>query len=157
MNAVVFTALFVAFLWGLTPVIHKHVLSSIRPTTVMVLGGIMYFACIVAYAVYHRDALVHDVVNLTPSIVMWVAVASILTGFVANILYMYALKDEQSYVISALIYSSPAFTLLIAYLFLHEKLTIQGVVGVLLIVAGVTCLALGSEQAEEDFRGDVNI
>ena len=43
------------------------------------------------------------------------------TAFLANLLYLMVLKKNQSYIVSALIYSSPVFMFLIAWLFLKEK------------------------------------
>ena len=67
---------------------------------------------------------------------------SIITVFVANLIYVYILKKHEGYVISALVYSSPAFSLLLTYLFLRQKITIYGMIGVLLVVLGVVFLAL---------------
>lgn len=43
----------ISMLWGLTPVIHKYVLSSLTPALVMVLGSVFYFAAILIFGYSH--------------------------------------------------------------------------------------------------------
>jgi uncharacterized membrane protein len=144
---VLFVALFVAFLWGLTPVIHKHVLQTLDPRLVMVIGSGLYFMVALLYGLYYRDAIAESLPNMTPATFLWIALASLLTGFIANLIYLYVLREEQSYIISALIFASPIFTLFVAALFLKEEITVQGFIGVVLITAGIVCLALNVSPA----------
>jgi drug/metabolite transporter (DMT)-like permease len=66
---------------------------------------------------------------------------SVFTIFMANMIYYYILKNHDSSIISALIYSSPVFTLIIAHLFLKERLDIYGVSGIFAIIIGVILIS----------------
>lgn len=55
-------------------------------------------------------------------------------------MYYYILEKHHAYVISALVYSSPVFTVLFAHMVLKERVTVLGMAGVLLIVTGVVLL-----------------
>jgi drug/metabolite transporter (DMT)-like permease len=62
------------------------------------------------------------------------------------------LKKHDSYIISALIYSSPIFTLLLACLFLNEQITYYGLLGVLFIVVGVGFISTNDYKIEDALR-----
>ena len=131
-------ALLVAFLWGVQPLIHKVVLKTVGFKTVMFVGGLVYFVCLVVFAAFCWTDISSDLSNkLDAKSFALIALASFMSAFVANLLYLYVLKDHKSYVVSALIYVSPVFTLALAASVLREKVTAVGAVGVLLIVVGV--------------------
>lgn len=146
-------AIIVSFLWGVTPVIHKHVLIDLDPRTVMVLTSVFYFACLMVFWWWNHRAIARDSKNIRFHHLFWIAIASIFTAFIANIIYLYVLKKKDSYVVSALVYSCPLFTLILASLFLKEHITWMGCIGVFLITLGVVCIAL-SEKKDEfvDFK-----
>jgi drug/metabolite transporter (DMT)-like permease len=75
------------------------------------------------------------------------------TIFLSNLLILHLLKTHDSYIVSAIIEgSAPLFTLLLVYLFFEEKITLIGVVGVLLIVLGIVCVAMnGASFKIEEF------
>lgn len=87
-----------------------------------------------------------DSAKLTKTNVLLIGTASILTGLVANLLYFFILKKHESYVVSALIYAAPAFTLLLAYFILREKVTGIGCLGVAFVVVGTVCIALNDNK-----------
>jgi drug/metabolite transporter (DMT)-like permease len=140
---VIYTSLIVSLLWGTSPVIHKMVLSNnIDVKVVMVVSGLFYFGCILAYWFLNANTIHNGMKRLTPLNIAGIAFTAIITGFVANILYLQALKKHHSYVVSALVYSSPVFTLILAYLLLKEQIMVMGASGVLCIVLGIILLAL---------------
>jgi drug/metabolite transporter (DMT)-like permease len=148
MNGIILcSALFVAFLWGVAPVIHKRVLYTTPVPVVMVIGGAFYMSCLLLFAIYNRKEVVVGIQQLPWSYIFLIGLTSICTAFVANILYFYVLKKYDSYIISALIYSSPIFTLLLAFLFLKENITINGFIGVMLIVVGISYLAFNKQPS----------
>jgi len=83
---------------------------------------------------------------MTPMDIGILIMLPIFTVFLANVLYYNVLKNHESSIISALIYSSPVFTLIIAYLFLKERLDIYGLSGVLAIILGVILIAMNNES-----------
>lgn len=137
---VILLALLVAFLWGVAPVIHKHVLKSISPHVVLIISGVSYITCLAIFAAIHQRKLIEGIKHIHAKYVLIIALTSIFTAFIANIIYLNVLKHQDSYIISALIYACPVFTLILAYVFLKEKVTLFGGLGVFFIILGVICI-----------------
>lgn len=145
-------SLTVAMLWGVVPIIHKWLLkdSSAKGTQndgsidwklIMVIGGFSYFVCLFAFTLWHQKDLRKNLASLTPRAILWIMIGSVVGGFLANLIYFLVLKRHDSFIVSALIYCSPVFTLILAYLLLQEQVRAFGVIGVLLITAGIVCIS----------------
>jgi len=134
-------ALLVAFLWGATPIIHKHVLRFVSPSVILVVGGTAYYIALIGYAAYNWKTLYPEMINLTVMNAFWICLAALIMSFVAKIIYLYVLKKKESYVVSALVFSAPFFTAILAVLLLNEKVTLEKLVGVMLIVIGIVVLS----------------
>ena len=147
MSAVPLT-LTVAMLWGLSPVIYKHVMHTIDPKVVMVLGGAVYACCLALFAAWHWSTIRSNMAtHMTWPLMRWIVLTAVVTMFSANVIYFYVLDRHDSHLVTALIASSPVFTLGLAYLFLQEKVHALSVAGLALIVAGVVCLAFNGDAA----------
>lgn len=145
MDISIILALFVGFLWGLAPIVHKILLKNIDFKLFMVLSSCCFFACTCIFAIYFwKDLVVSAKKQLTIFNLSWIILASVFVGFIANLVYLFVLKDYKSYIVSALIYCSPFFTLALSYLFLKENITYVGASGCILITLGVILIALGS-------------
>ena len=145
-------ALFVAFLGGITPIIHKHVLQNINKASILVFGGIAYCCCIFCLFIWNYDVIINDYSKITDNDLFWIMFAAIVDVFLANLLYLYVLKTHNSSLVAALIYSSPIFTLLLAYLFLNEKVDKYGILGIIFIILGVGCISMNDTMYElEEF------
>ena len=142
---IIMIALFVSFLWGVQPILHKYALGTVTPVFIMAASSIVYFICMIFFIAYNfKHLVVQTKLAVTrPNVLLVIVVASFITAFLANLLYLFILRDNSSYAVSALIYSAPAFTLLVSLVFLYEGVTIMGVLGVIAIVCGVILLAKG--------------
>ena len=139
-------ALFVSFLWGIQIILHKYILRKTNPYVIMIVGSIFYFVCISVFTIYNWTNLKDDIYNLDMQTIVLIGIAMIFATLLANLLYLLVLKDNDSYIVAALVYSSPVFTFLIAYLFLKEKVTIYGFIGFALIIAGILFLAFNETK-----------
>lgn len=153
--SVVPIALFVAFLWGLSPIIHKHILTNIDPKVIMVLSAFFYTASVALFAAYYWDFIKKETKKLNMNTIILIAFTSIITAFLANLIYFNILKEHDSYIVSALIYSSPIFTLVLAYYLLKEKIRLYGCIGVLFIVVGVALIAMNEKSHPMEEFGNV--
>jgi drug/metabolite transporter (DMT)-like permease len=140
-------ALAISFLWGVQPVIHKHLLKKFTPITLMLVSSIVYFALLIVTSVIKNKEVIADFEKMTAKDLGILVALSIFTAFLANIMYYYILKDHESSIISALIYSSPVFTLAIAYLFLKERLDIYGFSGIMAIIVGVILISQNNQSS----------
>lgn len=137
----IFLALFISFLWGVQVVIHKHLLSSLNFVTIMLVSNVINVFLIVILSIYLKNDVLIDLKKLTFRDGVILVCLPIFTVFIANIIYYYILKKHESSLVSAITYSSPAFTLILAYLFLNERLDIYGLSGIFAIIAGVVLIS----------------
>lgn len=137
----IFVALFIGFLGGLAPVIHKTLLGKYNPVTILILSCIFYTVAALIYASWNIEHIVKDIRKITKIDVITIATTAIIAGFFANILYYYVLHKHESHIIVALMDTCPFFTLVLAYFFLNEKVNLYGLFGIFFIIAGVFCLA----------------
>jgi len=142
----IFVALFVSLLWGIQPVLHKVLLSKYKPITILIISSFLYFYLIAIVAFVRSGDVKNDLKNMTKRDVLVILSIGLFSGFIGNMLYLYVLKDHNTSIISALIYSSPVFTLIISYLFLKERLNIYGLLGVITIIIGVLLVSLNEKS-----------
>ena len=133
-------ALFVSFLWGVAPVIHKVLLEKFDPAALMVFSAPFYLIALVIFAAFHTKSLSTQFRKTTLEQWIVIAITSIFTAFLANLLYFYILAKHKSFVVSTLIYTSPVFTLILAWLFLTENINAWGLFGVVLVFLGVLAI-----------------
>ena len=142
-------ALFIAFLWGIQPVIHKYLLKRVNSITIMLISSIVYLIALLIKISFSQtyNLFLGDIGKLTARDFLIICVTSLFTVFLANMIYYYILKDNETSIIVSLIYSAPVFTLLLSYLFLKEKIDLLGIIGILLIILGVGCVSLNNNTA----------
>ena len=126
-----------SFFMGLAPVIHKYVMKDLSFQTVMFIEAFLICIATVFFGIYYYDHIVNDIHKLNMKTFGLLLLAGILCGFVTNFIYFSLIKNNDSYIVTALTYCSPFFTLFLAYYLLQEKITYSGFVGVVLIVFGV--------------------
>jgi drug/metabolite transporter (DMT)-like permease len=141
------TSLLISFLWGASPVLHKFLFQTnpLSPQTMIVSGSFYYFMCTCVYFFFNRKIVISDLKQLSYTTLLIMACSAVLAGFFANYLYFHVLQESSSYVVSALIFSSPFFTFILASLFLKEEVNVKSALGVILIVLGVVLLALSKK------------
>lgn len=136
-------SLAIAVLWGVQPIVHKHLMSvaKVDPKAVLVVGGAAYTSCLICFYLFYRSDVISEVRRLDWRTIGVIALLSIMTAFTANLLYLYVLQKNSSYVVTALMYSSPVVTLVLAVGLLGEKMTVFNGLGTIFVLLGVLCLA----------------
>lgn len=145
MNAVS-TSLFVAALWGIGVVIQKYILYKQDARVFLIAGATFYSFAVAGFVLINWKSLKEASKTLTAVQIFWIAASALVCGFMANLIYLKVLQKNDSYLIAALVSVSPIFTMLFAWLLLKERITGYGVLGVLLVVAGVTCLVVDQKH-----------
>jgi len=140
MNHIVL-ALVIALLWGSQPVLHKQLVSKYDPATIMLFSSVIYVSLVLTLCFRNSSRVGEDLGKLTRKDILILVGLPVVTIFFANIIYFHVLKNHKTSVISAVIYSAPAFTLVIAYLFYKEKLSTSALLGIIAILAGLFLLA----------------
>ena len=142
-------ALFISFCWGVLPVVHKHILTHLHPITIITFSALIYSFLIIIYATSNTQIIIKDIKRITYTDAFILIFSASIATFAANVLYYNILKNHESSTISALIYSSPIFTLVFAYFFLNERINMIGIIGFLFIIAGVICIAMNNGTSKE--------
>ena len=93
----------------------------------MLLSAIIYTVLIVIYAAMNKKIIYKDIRNITNNDIIIILFSAVIATFIGNVLYYKILKNHESSTIAALIYSSPIFTLIIAYIFLKERINTMGI------------------------------
>jgi transporter family protein len=146
-----FISLLIAFLWGLSPIIHKSLLNKFNPLSLMLFFSVGYFLCLLLLLPFHYKTIKGDVLNLTTNDIKLLLISATITGFLANFLFYYVLKSNNSSIVAALGSTSPLFTLLIAYFLMTEKVNSYGILGIIFIVVGVICISVNDKKVNEFF------
>jgi O-acetylserine/cysteine efflux transporter len=130
--------LLVSFIWGFIPIIDKFVLAHVDPKLFLLLfTGFMFLYALI----YHRSFKIQTV---DKKYILLTFLSSLL-AFVALFVYLTLLRDNDSHLVSAIVYSAPMFTLLLAILILKEKPAPISIAGIILIIIGVWCIAFKSK------------
>ncbi len=141
-----FYSMFVALLWGVSPIAHKTMIGKMDTKMVFVLNSAFYTICIIAYTLYYWNHFKKQASKIEYKNLYYLGAISIIMSFIPNILYFYLLKEHDSYVVSALVNSAPIFTVLVSYFILNEKISKYGVIGILLIIGGIICLSFNEKK-----------
>lgn len=139
-------ALFVSFLWGIHPVLAKHLLKKFSIVSVLSFNNVLYFLAMIIFSLMNYNTVVNDFKRIDSNDALILLFVGLVSSFFANLLYYFVLESHESSLVSALVYSSPIFTLLFAYFFMKEKINLLGVLGILLIVLGVVCIIFNDQS-----------
>ena len=139
-------AIFIAFLWGVAPILLKRLVNKFNKITILVLEGILYFVFLLFIWYKYQDKIAKDLPKIDAYDAFLMFFTAVITGLVGNLIYMLLLEGHDSYIITALVSISPFFTLILAYLFTKEKITLWGALGTILIVLGILMIAYNDQD-----------
>jgi transporter family protein len=131
-------ALLAALLWGSAPVLEKLGLVKISPLAGLAIRTITITIILVVIALFTDMA--KEIVRVDSRSLFFLVVSGIIAGLLGMLAYFKALKCWEASRVVPIVGSYPLFAFLFALLFLGEKLTLQKVLGVLLVVSGVFLL-----------------
>ena len=151
MENYVLVALLISLIWGTSPLIYKHLVSQYNPVSIIIFSGLVYAICVLVFGCFHMNILITDYNRMSRSDMWWIALTAIFAVFIANVLQITVLNDANASVVSPIIYTCPLFTLLLAYMFFNVEPNRYSVLGVLLIVLGVSCISMYSNNAQKEF------
>jgi bacterial/archaeal transporter family protein len=128
-------ALFVALIWGITPIFEKLSLVRASPFTVITLRFMFTTTCIIVVSL--ATGRYREIGSVDGKTLLWIFLAGFLGGIVGLFIYFVALKQDLTSKIVPIAATFPLFTALYAFIFLHETLSIQRIIGIVLIVLGL--------------------
>jgi len=134
-------SLFTSFIWGLSPVIQKHLLQKFDKRSLMLFYSSTNVLFVTLLLSFYNNKLYADIKSVNTYDILMISTYTFFTIFLAKLLFLEVLKYNNAHEVAAIEGIYPFFTLLLAYLFLKEKITIFGFMGVLFIVLGVVCIS----------------
>jgi len=149
METYILVAFLIAIIWGLSPIMYKHLLDKYNPTSVLVFASLAYFICVFVTGCCNYQSILDDYNKIDFNDVCWVILVSVSGLFIANILQVTVLKDNDPSIVSPIIYSCPLITLLAVYLLFNTSLNMECLFGSFLIVSGVLCISMCSDNHKQ--------
>jgi len=125
------------FFWGITPIVEKAGLKNVDPLVALLLRTMSAFIgllCIVLL-LYPQD-----IKELRLKDVGILSLSGITGGLLGMYFYFQLLKQNQASQIVPLTSTYPLITTLFAIILLREPITLQKIVGTLLIMSGIYLL-----------------
>lgn len=131
-------ALLAAFLWGLAPVFEKLGLIKISPLSGLTIRttAITIILLIIVFLANSGK----EIVNVDFKTFVYLVVSGIIAGLLGMWSYFKALKYWESSRVVPIVGAYPLFAFILSLILLGEKITLQKVIGVILIVSGVVLL-----------------
>ena len=142
-------ALTVALLWGIVSIVHKYALHKIPVITLLAVNTIVYTLALTPLLVFNREKIMASLPALDAKLTIILVLTSIFCILIPNLIFLQILKQNNSYVVTALTYTAPIFTTILGYLLLKEKLTLATGSGVFFIVLGIMLLSKYSSEESQ--------
>lgn len=139
-SAVFVPALVIAVFTALQAIAQKHVAHKLSHQTAFVIAALGYFVLTLFYIGYHKEFLQKDLKNIVVPVIL-ILLASVVLGFVANLIFFSILKHDQISVVSALTSTVPVFVAGFSFLILNESLSYKQIAGVASVVGGLVLLS----------------
>lgn len=124
-----------AFTWGIYSMVNKKISLNYSPVMTILYLFIMMAIIIIPFTV--SETAINSVINL--SSVGWIAILflGLLCSGVSYVIWAYALREMESAKVGAYLYFEPFVTVIAAWIFLNEDITLFMILSGLIITAGV--------------------
>jgi bacterial/archaeal transporter family protein len=134
-------AILASFVWGLAPIFFKLGLRAevsnlfaliVHNFSAFLLASLLFFALGEPLKAGLRE-------------LVFISVGGMLSGFLGLFLYFEAVRHGKVSIVAPIASTSPLWSVFFAYVLLGEGLNLQKLVGVFLIVVGITLLNLSKQ------------
>jgi drug/metabolite transporter (DMT)-like permease len=124
-----------AFTWGVYSMVNKKISLNYSPLMTILYLFIMMAIVIIPFNL--NDATIKSVIHLSG--VGWIAILflGLLCSGVSYVIWAYALREMESAKVGAYLYFEPFVTVIAAWIFLRENITLLMIISGLIITAGV--------------------
>lgn len=130
-----FLVLFSSFTWGVYSIINKKISLNYSPLLTILYLFLLMALIIIPFS-FNKQAI-NSVIHL--SFVGWISILflGLLCSGVSYVIWAYSLREMDSAKVGAYLYLEPFVTVLTAWLFLKEEITILMILSGLIIIFGV--------------------
>jgi drug/metabolite transporter (DMT)-like permease len=148
MNYYILLPFLIAFIWGLSPIVFKYIITKDKTPTYLILfiQAVVYlFACLI-YIIFWKQETIHEDISRHLKWIPLISLTSLMSIFIANLLFLYTLeKGLHVNIVNIISALYPVVTVIFAYLILNETLTYKQIIGFIMTMVGIT-LALYDEK-----------
>ena len=113
---VILLGVLIAFLWGIQPLLQKHLLKKMSSESMFTFTVILNFIFIIGYMYYHKEKIHHDFSVMSHNDFVFLITLVFICSFVTSLLYYYLIQNHEPYLIIPIVYSAPLFTVLLSSL-----------------------------------------
>jgi drug/metabolite transporter (DMT)-like permease len=124
-----------AFTWGVYSMVNKKISLSYSPLMTILYLFLMMAAIIIPFNL--NTETINSVINLSFTSWTWILFLGIFCSGIAYVIWAQALRDMESAKVGAFLYFEPLVTVIAAWFFLQEEITLLMIFSGLLITAGV--------------------
>jgi drug/metabolite transporter (DMT)-like permease len=124
-----------AFTWGVYSMVNKKISLSYSPLMTILYLFLMMAVIIIPFNL--NTETINSVINLSLISWMWIFFLGIFCSGIAYVIWAQALRDMESAKVGAFLYFEPLVTVIAAWFFLQEEITLLMIFSGLLITAGV--------------------
>jgi drug/metabolite transporter (DMT)-like permease len=124
-----------SFTWGIYSMVNKKISLTYSPVMTIFYLFVMMAIIIIPFTI--SEASINSIKNL--SSVGWIAILflGLFCSGVAYVIWAYSLREMESAKVGAYLYFEPFVTVVTAWLFLKEEITLFMIISGLIITAGV--------------------
>lgn len=124
-----------SFTWGIYSMVNKKISLTYSPVMTIFYLFVMMAIIIIPFTV--SESSINSIKNLSG--VGWIAILflGLLCSGVAYVIWAYALREMESAKVGAYLYFEPFVTVITAWIFLKEEITLLMILSGLIITAGV--------------------
>uniref|UniRef100_A0A6C0J0B7 EamA domain-containing protein n=1 Tax=viral metagenome TaxID=1070528 RepID=A0A6C0J0B7_9ZZZZ len=138
---ILFITLFIAFLWGIQPICHRYLEKDIDFMSLFIITWIFSTIIIIIIYIWHYDKVYSTFINIKNKDI-YIIIIIAFTIIISKYLYFNIIYNYNITIFSSICYSSPLFTLILAYFLLNENINLQQIIGIILILFGSLLLTL---------------
>ncbi len=124
-----------AFTWGIYSMVNKKIALNYSP--VMTILYLFVMMAVIIIPITLSESAIKSVLNLSG--IGWIAILflGLLCSGVSYVIWAYALREMESAKVGAYLYFEPFVTVITAWIFLKEDITLLMILSGLIITAGV--------------------
>lgn len=139
MDNLIFLVLIITVIWGIIPVFFKYIIKhkDLPFYLILFIEAIVFLFIIIIYILFYKsDVFIKDIYEHRNYVYLLILSSSLI--FASKVLYLYALKMGINVNVMTIVLTLyPVITIILAYLFLREKLPFNALIGFMFIVMGM--------------------
>jgi drug/metabolite transporter (DMT)-like permease len=124
-------------LMGVVPIVERHILMAMDADAYIVVAALSVAAMCVAYL---AAGYPHKKINIGPGTYGLILFSALSVFVVGNYAHLSLIRTHKAYMVASITSCYPLITAVLGYLLFGEKMSIEHIVGMCMVVSGVAVL-----------------